>query len=677
MTTDPPQRASSASGDARLDSDTVGVEIRAPTGMFPPTAPARAQHHRDEQPTGKRLAILTLTACGVVYGDIGTSPLYAIKECFGPMYELLPTRENVFGILSLVLWALTLVISMKYISFVLRADNRGEGGQFALLALIFPKQASATAKSRGRVLVALALFGTALLYGDGIITPAMSVLGAMEGLEIALPNVAEYIVPITVVILGTLFATQSAGTDKVGRAFGPVMLLWFTTIAGLGILEIARDPSILGAVNPMHAVQFAIENRSLAFVVLGSVVLVITGGEALYADMGHFGVRPIRLAWLVLVFPALLLNYFGQGALLLRDPSAVANPFFYMAPKALVIPLLLIATAAAIVASQAMITGAYSVTRQGIQLGYIPRMEIRHTSTTEEGQIYIPEVNWFIAAGCLIVVVTFRNTSALGAAYGIAVTGTMLITSILFYFVARLRFRWQAWQALLLTTVLVTVDLSFFSANVIKLMRGGWVPMALGSVLFLLMLTWKRGRLLLNARLAEDSLPLPLFLAGVESSSVHRVAGTAVFMTGSDDGVPPVLLHHLKHNKVLHERVLLVSVKTSDAPETAVGERVKVTSLGHGFWRVIATYGFMQSPNVPQVLEVVDQMGIRCRPMETSYFLGRERLIPTRGRADDPFTIARWRKVIFSIMARNARSATEFFGIPPNRVVELGTQIEF
>jgi KUP system potassium uptake protein len=438
-----------------------------------------------------------------------------------------------------------------------------------------------------------------------------------------------------------------------------------------------RSPWILGAVNPIHALRFMQANGSLSFFVLGSVVLVITGGEALYADMGHFGRRPIRVAWLVLVFPALLLNYFGQGALLVRNPAAAENPFFLLAPSWFLIPLLVIATLAAVVASQAMISGAYSVTRQGIALGYIPRLEIRHTSKAEEGQIYIPEVNWAIAVGCLLIVVTFRNTSALGAAYGIAVTGTMLITTVLFYLVARIRFRWPFWKAAALTALFGVVDVAFFSANIVKLTQGGWVPMALGLALFLLMLTWKRGRSLLTQRLAENAMPLSLFLDGVEKSQVHRVAGTAVFMTGSDDGVPPVLLHHLKHNKVLHERVLLLSVKTADVPETSPGERVRVTALGHGFWRVVARYGFMQTPNVPQVLEVVDQLGIRCRPMETSYFLGRERLIPGPDRPSDKVHLSRWRKIIFGIMTRNARSATEFFNIPPNRVVELGTQIEF
>ncbi len=674
--TQPPSAGLEAAISADASSAAPGTEFRASTGMFPVDTQPKS-YGAEQRPTGKRLAVLTLTALGVVYGDIGTSPLYAIKECFSPMYGLTPTRENVFGILSLIVWALTLVISVKYVSFVLRADNHGEGGGFALLALIFPKRGLDRDSDRGRVLVALALCGIALLYGDGIITPAMSVLGAMEGLEIALPHVARFIVPITLVILAMLFFAQRLGTDLVGKAFGPIMLVWFVTIAALGLHEIAASPWILTAVNPMHALHFMQAHGSLSFFVLGSVVLVITGGEALYADMGHFGKRPIRLAWLVMVFPALLLNYFGQGALLVRNPAAIANPFFLLAPTSMLLPLLVLATCAAVVASQAMISGAYSVTRQGIQLGFIPRMEIRHTSKIEEGQIYIPEVNWFMAAGCLMVVLSFQNTSKLGAAYGIAVTGTMLITTILFYYVARLRFRWAAWQALALTALFLTVDVAFFSANAVKVAHGGWVPLVLGAGLFLLMLTWKRGRALLSRRLSDGAMPIQLFLDGIEKSSVHRVSGTAVFMTGSAEGVPPVLLHHLKHNKVLHERVLLVSVKTADVPETSASERIRVLPLGQGFWRVIVTYGFMQSPNVPQVLEVVDQMGIRCRPMETSYFMGRERLIPVAGRPGEAFSLPRWRKVIFGIMTRNARSATEFFAIPPNRVVELGTQIEF
>ncbi len=641
--------------------------------MFPATGHS---HGPDHSPTGRRLALLTLTALGVVYGDIGTSPLYALKECFSPLYGLQATRDNVFGILSLIVWALTFVVTIKYVSFILRADDHGEGGTFALLALIFPNRAPSSEFSRSKLLVALALFGTALLYGDGIITPAMSVLGAMEGMQIALPDVAHYIVPITVVILTVLFSMQRLGTDLVGKAFGPIMLLWFFVIGAMGVHEVIASPWILGAVNPWYAVTFIRDHGMMSFLVLGSVVLVVTGGEALYADMGHFGKRPIRVAWLSLVFPALLLNYFGQGALLVRAPEAVENPFYLLAPRALLVPLLVLATTAAVVASQALISGAFSITRQGIQLGFIPRLEIRHTSKTEEGQIYIPEVNWFLAVACLIIVMAFQNTSALGAAYGIAVTGTMFITTILFHVVVRRRFGWSFAKASIATTAFLLVDLAFFSANAVKLMHGGWVPMIIGLVLFTLMLTWKRGRALLSQRLSEGAMPISMFLDSVSRQSVHRVAGTAVFMTGNDDGVPPVLLHHLKHNKVLHERVILMSVKTADVPETNAADRVMVQPLGQGFWRVVACYGFMQSPNVPQVLDVVDQMGIRCRPMETSFFLGRERLIPTVTRPDEPFAMPRWRKVIFSIMARNARSATEFFAIPANRVVELGTQIE-
>lgn len=640
------------------------------TGAY--TATHRSPHVR-EAPTGKRLAILSLTALGVVYGDIGTSPLYAIKECFGHVYGLLPTPENVYGILSLVFWALTLVISGKYVTYILRADNRGEGGTLSLLALIFPRRTpGGVDRKRGFWLVALALFGTALLYGDGVITPAMSVLGAMEGLEVASPEFKRFVVPLALVILVGFFALQKHGTDRVGKMFGPVMLVWFTTIAVLGVHEILRAPAILLAVNPWYAVQFALSNGMLAFLVLGSVVLVITGGEALYADMGHFGKRPIRLAWISFVMPALLLNYFGQGALLLRDPSAVSNPFFNLAPRWFLYPLLGIATLAAIVASQAMISGAFSLTRQAIQLGFLPRMDIRHTSSIEEGQIYVPEINTAIGIGCLLIVLAFQDTSSLGAAYGIAVTGTMTITSVLFYVVARLRFRWPAWKAGLLCGAFLVVDLAFFGANIIKVMHGGWVPLALGVVIFTAMVTWKRGRAILQQKLLDATLPLDLFLDDVRRRQPHRVRGTAVVMTSTVDGVPNVLLHHLKHNQVLHKQVVLLSVLTDDTPEVPGPERVQVSELGEGFFRVIAHYGFMQTPDVTDILKRVQKSGLTCRPGETTYLLGRERLIPT-----GPAKLAQWRKRLFVIMSRNARSATEFFGLPSNRVVELGTQIEF
>jgi len=643
----------------------------------PSTATAHTATHRSpyqrEAPTGKRLAILSLTALGVVYGDIGTSPLYAIKECFGHVYGLLPTPGNVYGILSLVFWALTLVISGKYITYILRADNRGEGGTLSLLALIFPRRTPGGVNAkRGFWLVALALFGTALLYGDGVITPAMSVLGAMEGLEVASPEFKRFVVPFAIVILIGFFALQKYGTDRVGKMFGPVMLVWFTTIAVLGVHEILRAPAILLAVNPWYAVQFAASNGMLAFLVLGSVVLVITGGEALYADMGHFGKRPIRLAWISFVMPALLLNYFGQGALLLRDPSAVSNPFFNLAPRWFLYPLLGIATLAAIVASQAMISGAFSLTRQAIQLGFLPRMDIRHTSSVEEGQIYVPEINTAIGIGCLLIVLAFQNTSSLGAAYGIAVTGTMTITSVLFYVVARLRFRWSALKAGLLCGAFLLVDLAFFGANIIKVMHGGWVPLALGVVIFTSMVTWKRGRAILQQKLLDATLPLDLFLDDVRRRQPHRVSGTAVVMTSTVDGVPPVLLHHLKHNQVLHTQVVLLSVLTDDTPEVPGPERVQVVELGEGFFRVIAHYGFMQTPDVTDILTRAQLAGLTCRPAQTTYLLGRELLIPT-----GPAKLARWRKRLFVIMSRNARSATEFFGLPSNRVVELGTQIEF
>lgn len=649
---------------------------RLPVGTAPSAAPGaahRAAHRSGAPPSGRRLAILSLTALGVVYGDIGTSPLYAIKETFGEVYGLLPTPGNVYGILSLVFWALTLVISWKYVSFILQADNRGEGGTLSLLALIFPRRApGGIDKKKGFWIVALALVGTSLLYGDGVITPAMSVLGAMEGLVVASHDLERFVVPFAMIILFGFFSLQRFGTDHVGKMFGPVMLIWFTTIGVLGVREILHEPEILLAVNPWYAVQFVITNGALAFFVLGSVVLVVTGAEALYADMGHFGKRPIRLAWLAFVMPALMLNYFGQGALLLRDPSAVANPFFNLAPRWFLYPLLGIATLAAIVASQAMISGAFSLTRQAIQLGFLPRMDIRHTSSVEEGQIYVPEVNTAIGLGCMLIVLAFRNTSALGAAYGIAVTGTFVITSILFFMVARLRFRWPLWKAAALCGAFLMVDLAFFGANIIKVVQGGWVPLALALALFIAMTTWKRGRAILQQKLLDSTLPLSLFLDDIGRRKPHRVRGTAVVMTSTIDGVPPVLLHHLKHNQVLHEQVILLSVLTDDTPEVVAEERVAVDSLGEGFFRVVAHYGFMQTPDVTEILSRAKTLGLSCRPAQTTFFLGRERLIPT-----GTSKLARWRKRLFVVMSRNARGATEFFGLPSNRVVELGTQIKF
>ncbi|MDB4877165.1 MAG: Low affinity potassium transport system protein kup [Gemmatimonadetes bacterium] len=667
-----------------------------PPGVLPPNATNTSgfhvavpqRHHVESHPTGKRLTFLSLGALGIVYGDIGTSPLYALQQCFtSKTFAIAPTPANVYGILSLIVWLLVLVVAVKYIVFIMRADNRGEGGILALLALILQQERRSSDSKRRMLLVVLGLFGAALLYGDGIITPAISVLSAMEGLNVATPVSENVIVGLSVVILFALFTVQRFGTGRVGVMFGPIMALWFLTISALGIGEILQAPRILAALNPWHGVQFFLSNRHVAFLTLGAVVLAVTGAEALYADMGHFGRRPIRIAWFALVLPALLLNYMGQGALLLRDPSAVANPFYLLAPHAMLIPLVVLATMAAVIASQALISGAFSLTQQAVQLGYSPRVTVVHTSKSEAGQIFIPEINRMLMLGCLLLVITFKSSIALGAAYGIAVTGTMAITSILFYVVARGRWNWSLAHVLPITLVFLAVDLTLFAANVIKIENGGWVPIVIAIGVFTLMSTWKKGRNLLNQALHAGALPLDLFLGDVERRKPPRVPGTAVFMTSSNDGVPVVLLHHLKHNKVLHEQVILMSVVTHEVPEIKASERVSVEKLEHGFYRVTARYGFMEQPNVPEILQWARDAGIKAKTNETTFYLGRERIIiadgerkPGTRRAPDDAVLphmARWRKKLFVVMSRNARSATEFFGIPPNRVVELGAQVEF
>lgn len=623
-------------------------------------------------PTGRRLAVLSLTALGVVYGDIGTSPLYALRECFKEEYGITPTAPNIIGVLSLILWSLILVVSIKYIVFILRADNRGEGGIMALLALLLQQKRRDDDKKRRLILVALGLFGAALLYGDGVITPAISVLGAVEGLEVGTPALAHIVVPITLVILFALFMVQRFGSARVGTAFGPIMLVWFVTIAALGVRSISAAPAVLASANPWHGVLFFRDHGIAGFLTLGAVVLCVTGGEALYADMGHFGKRPIRIAWFVAVLPALLLNYFGQGALLLRTPTAASNPFYLLAPPSFQWPLLIIATAAAVVASQALISGAFSLTQQSIQLGYSPRMQIIHTSMHEAGQIYIPEVNKALMVGCLLLVVAFKNSSALSAAYGIAVTGTMAITTILFAVVARSRWNWSLLHVSLLTAFFLLVDVAFLIANVIKIEHGGWVPILMAVGVYTLMSTWKRGRVQLQEIQEAGQLPLATFLTSIEKTPPLRVRGTAIFMTSSPDGVPVVLLHHLKHNKMLHETVVLLSVQTRGIPEVAGDHMLSLEKMGQGFYRMVANYGFMQSPNIPELLARAAAEGVPVPKMDTSYYLGRERLVLT-GKAK----MSRWRKSLFALMSRNARSATEFFQIPPNRVIELGAQIEF
>jgi len=638
--------------------------------------PHHERQHVEENPHGKRLGLLTLTALGVVFGDIGTSPLYAFRECFKPEYGLTPTPDNVYGVLSLIIWSLILVVSFKYIVFIMRADNRGEGGILAMLALIVRKD---TERRRGRVaLIALGIFGAALLYGDGVITPAISVLSAMEGLSVHNAALGSWVVPLTVVIIVGLFAVQRHGTTRVGSYFGPLMALWFLAIGGLGLAQVMRDAHILSAVNPLWAIRFFAIHDLHAVTVLGAVVLAVTGAEALYADMGHFGRKPIRAAWFWMVFPALLLNYFGQGSLVLGTPAAAENPFFSLAPRLLLLPLVALATLAAIIASQALISGAFSLTQQCIQLGYSPRMSIVHTSAKEYGQIFVPEVNYALAVGTLLVVLGFQSSSALGAAYGIAVTGTMTVTTMLFFVISARRWEWPMWKVAALTLLFLVVDLSFLGANAIKIEHGGWVPVLMAISLFVLMTTWKRGRLILRERLQEITMPLDAFLKSLSSGKILRVPGTAVFMTSEAAGAPVVLLHHLKHNKVLHEQVLLLSIQTAEVPEVRDDERTSMERLEHGFVRATAIYGFMETPDVTEVLGLLRQRGLKAKPMETSYYLGREQLIPRqKAWKEGGMTMNIWRKKLFAVMARNAVSAAAFFQLPPNRVVELGTQIEF
>lgn len=612
---------------------------------------------------------LSLGALGVVYGDIGTSPLYAMKECFTPPHGMEVTEPNVLGILSLFFWALTLVIVFKYLTFVMRADNKGEGGTFALIALLDPKNAERTKK--GALLILLGLFGASLLSGEGIITPAVSVLGAVEGLKEATDAFEPFIVPLSVAIILGLFLIQKRGTGGVGAIFGPAMCVWFATISIAGVRWILKRPDVLYGVDPRHAVEFMVHHKMHGFLILGSVVLCFTGGEALYADMGHFGKGPIRIAWYGAVFPSLLLNYFGQGALLLERPT-INHSFFGLVDGWLRFPLAGIATVAAVIASQALISGSFSLARAAVQLGFFPRVKIVHTSGTSEGQIFVPEVNWGLCIACIALVIGFGSSSKLAAAYGIAVTGTMSITSILFFAVARGRWRWSLLTAGPLVALFLTVDLTFFSANLVKLVNGGWVPLAIGSIVFSVMTTWRAGRALLGQAFVAQTLPLDLFMADLETTKPHRVSGTAVFMTSNPKGAPPVLLHHFKHNKTLHEQVVLLSITTQHFPEVPNDERiVELNQLGHGFWQVTASYGFMQTPNVLEVLEQCAKKGLVTDKVDTSFFLGRETLIITNKR-----NLATWRKMLFTFMSRNARPANAFFQIPPNRVVELGTQIE-
>jgi KUP system potassium uptake protein len=611
---------------------------------------------------------LTLTAVGIVYGDIGTSPLYALRECFHGAHAVEPTYENVLGVLSLIIYALLIVVSIKYIAVVMRADNQGEGGILALAALV-PRRASQSAPSSSLVL--LGIFGAALLYGDGMITPAITVLSAVEGLNVATPLFQPYIVPIAVAILVALFSVQRYGTDRVGRFFGPIMVIWFITIAVLGIRWIVGEPAVLGAIDPRHAVWFFRDNGAHGFVILGAVFLVVTGGEALYADMGHFGKRPIRRAWFTLVLPSLLLNYFGQGAMLLHEPEAAEQAFFHLTPSWLLLPTVGIATLAAIIASQALISGAFSLTRQAIQLGYFPRLDVEHTSRYEVGQVYVPQMNVLLALGTLLIVASFRSSTALAAAYGIAVTLTMVVTAILLHVVALERWKWPPAMVWVMTTAFLAIDVAFLGANLVKVTQGGWLPLAIGLALLTLMTTWKTGRRIVAERLTERALPLKDFLARVASEPPAIVPGTAVFMTAQPTGTPPALAYNVRYNKVLHEHVVLLTARTAGLPFVADEERIVIERLADNIVYVRVSYGFMEDPNIPQVLSLVRARGVPLDEEDVTYFLGRETLIVTE-RAG----MAKWREKLFVVLARNAVRATAYFHLPPERVVELGVQVE-
>ena len=601
-----------------------------------------------------------------MYGDIGTSPLYAFKECFSQEHHLALTPANILGVLSLIFWSLVLVISVKYLIFVMRADNRGEGGILALMSLVRPR-----ASRRHGLLIALGLFGAALLYGDGMITPAITVLSSLEGLNVVTTAFDSYIIPLTVVVLIGLFFVQKFGTAKVGALFGPVMMVWFSAIALLGIVQIVREPHVLMAVWPGYAVHFFLANGIIGFFVLGSVFLVVTGGEALYADMGHFGAKPIRLAWFTIAFPALLLNYFGQGAFLLREPIGRDNPFFKMMPGWALVPMVILATVASVIASQAVISGAFSLTRQAVQLGYLPRMRIIHTSAREIGQIYIPSVNWALMIAAIALVITFQKATNLAAAYGVAVTATMGITTMLLALVERERWKWRMVGIIGLTVPLLVIDLAFFGANIIKVMDGGWFPLAIGLLVFTMMATWRAGRRILTERLALQSISIDDFLRDLATSRIPRVPGTAIFMSRHIEGVPTTLLHNIKHNKVVHQRVVLLTVETEEKSHLSPEERFEWKELGHGVFRLIMRFGFMEDPNIPNVLEKLSPDPVPFNPMTTSYFLGRETLIPTRHPG-----MAIWREHLFAWMTRNASSASVFFDLPANQVIELGAQVE-
>ena len=620
------------------------------------------------QTSKSSLSALVLGAIGIVYGDIGTSVLYAVKTVFADGHVAL-TPGNIYGISSIFFWTLTVIVSIKYVMLVLRADNHGEGGTAALLALA-SNAVKDNPKLRRRLLV-VGMFGAALFYGDGVITPAISVLSAVEGLEIISPKFTKYVMPLTLVILLALFMVQKRGTGGIGKFFGPITLAWFVAIGLLGVMQIANNPSILKALSPHYALMFMWASPVTTFLILGAIVLCVTGAEALYADMGHFGKRPIRLAWFAVVMPALTLNYFGQGALLLTTPAAVKNPFYLMTPEWALLPMVGLATAATVIASQALISGAFSATKQIIQLGYLPRLQMTHTSIKETGQIYIPFINWALFAAIVLAVIFFKSSEALATAYGIAVCGNMLITTVLTFYVVRFGWKYPLWVCIASTGIFFLIDFLFLASNMLKFVEGGWFPILLAGAIFTLMVTWKEGRFILNQKLREDAIELPSFLEAVFVSPPVRVEGTAVFLTAAPGTVPNALLHNLKHNKVLHEQNLFVTVRNHEVPWIGLNKRLEVESLGHHCWQVVVNYGFKNDPDLPKALQQIKGRGLELDAMTTSYFLSRDTIVPTVGGG-----MAQWREKLFSQMHRNAGSAADFLNLPNNAVVELGSKIE-
>ncbi|HEX5687769.1 MAG TPA: potassium transporter Kup [Ideonella sp.] len=614
------------------------------------------------------LASLTLAALGVVYGDIGTSPLYALKEVFHAGH-VAATPVNILGVLSLIFWTMTIIVSLKYVLLILRADNNGEGGLIAMLAL-----ATTAVKERPtlrRTLMVVGLFGTAIFYGDGVITPAISVLSAVEGLQVIAPGMHEWVIPITLVVLTALFSVQRFGTGGIGKFFGPITLVWFIALVALGLPHVMANPAVLVALNPQYAIGFFAAHPTVAFVALGAVVLCVTGGEALYADMGHFGRRPIRIAWYAIVMPALVINYFGQGALLLGSPDAVVNPFYLMAPESMRLPLVVLATAATVIASQALISAAFSVTKQAIQLGILPRMSVRHTSVRDTGQIYVPFINWGLYVFIVLAVALFKSSSSLASAYGIAVTLDMTITTVMTFYVIRYGWKYPLALCLLATGFFFVIDITFFLSNTLKLLAGGWFPLVIGAGMFLLMLTWKQGRAIMHERVRNEAIELSSFLEAVFVSPPVRVPGTAVFLVAEEGLAPNALMHNLKHNKVLHEHNLFVHVKHHEVPWIGFDKRLALESLGHDCWQITLNFGFKNDPDVPEALRLLEGRGVPLEEMETSYFLSRDTVIPTFGDG-----MAMWREKLFASMHRNAADMADFLALPSNRIVELGAKVE-